>query len=258
MLYSAFVTKLRLFVGDIETLTRDAWDGDAATKSFRTNERPILEDSYTVRIGNVVQTETTDYTLDKDTGMLTFVSAPATGDDNVTMDYKYVRLKDDEWLEIIKNVIRGWRKKIWTDAIDASTLTTTAKTSELDLASISSRIFKVISVQYRTNTDYDFVNVDADYNVKYMEEQNKIQFRPYFNTSGYELKIRYLEYLDDNIDLTDTVVDDLANRYFTAVQYKAASEYLDRFMAKVITDMGVKITKETYQSLNAIRALKKD
>ena len=258
MTYTQFIAKLRVFVGDLETLTRDAWDGDASTTGFRTTERPILESSYTLKVGGVAKTETTDYSIDKDTGMITFVSAPAAGSDNVTLDYKYVRLKEDEWLEIIKNVIREWRLKMWTDTVDASTLTTTADTSELSLDSLSTRIIKVISVLYRTSVNYDFVNVDSDYNVKYMQEQNALQFRPYFTTSGYELKIRYLEHYDDDVVLGDTVADDLAGRYFSAIQYKAGVEYLDRFMAKMVTQMGSKITKETYQTLQSIIVLKRE
>ena len=258
MTYSTFIKKLRVFVGDIDTLTRDSWDGDAATVAFRTSERPILESSYTLKVSNVTKTETTDYTIDRDTGMVTFVSAPAAGNDNVTLDYKYVRLKDAEWLEIVQNVIREWRKKIWTEAIDEDTLTTVKNTSELSLASISARIMKVISVQYRTNTNSDFINVDTHYNVKYIREQNKLQFRPYFEKSGYELKIRYIEHYDDDVALTDTVADDLTDRYFPAIQYKAGAQYLDRFMAKVITEMGSKITKETYQTLGNIRQLRND
>lgn len=258
MLYSALINKLRIFTGDLETLTRDAWDGDASTKAFRTSERPILEDSYTVRISSTVKTETTDYTLDKDTGMLEFVSAPAAGDDNVTMDYKYTRLKDDEWLEIIKNVIREWRTKIWTDAIDSTTHTTVAKQSEYDLSTISARIIKVISVLYRSNSNNDWVSVDRDTNIKYIKEQNKLQVRPYFDTSGYAMKIRYLAYYDDDVASTDTVADDLADRYFPALQYKCGVEYLDRFMAKVMTAGGLKMTRETYESIQGIRQLKKD
>jgi len=258
MLYSDLIKKLRVFTGDLETLTRDAWDGDGSTQGFRTTERPILEDSYTFKVGAVAQTETTDYTLDKDTGMVIATSAPTAGDDNVTLDYKYVRLKDDEWLEIVKNSIREWRKKMWTDSIDSTTLTSVASQSEYDLSTISERIFKVIGVWYRTNSNYDWISLDTDFNVKYMQEQNKLQVRPYIDTSGYYLKVRYLEYYDDDIALTDTVADDIADRYFSALQYKCGVEYLDRFMAKMITQMGSKVTKETYESLGSVVQLKRE
>lgn len=258
MTYSQFITKLRIFVGDVEVLTKDAWDGDASNKNFRTTERPILEDSYTISISDVAKAENTDYTVDKDTGLITFTSAPAAGDDNVTAVYEYARLRNDDWLEVIKDVLREWRYKIWAEGLDTTSITTVAKQSEYDLDTISSRIFQVISVMYRTNSNNDWVDVGRDTNIKYIREQNKLQVRPYFDTAGYYFKIRYLEYINDDIAVTDTVPDDVASRYFSAFKYKCGAFYLDRVMSKIVTDAGSKVTRETFESLQSVRQLRKD
>src|SRR3990167_3598473 len=101
MLTSAFIETLRLAIGDLGLFTQDVWAGDAATLAFRTKDRPILDSLYQVYVyvgGSWGQKiETTDYTIDKDTGMVTFVAAPAAGSAsgapsnlNVRLDYKYV------------------------------------------------------------------------------------------------------------------------------------------------------------------------
>lgn len=249
---------LRPFVDDFKILTRDSWNGDASTLAFRTTNRPILEESFTVKVSDVAQIENTNYTINRKTGMVSFVSGsvPAAGDDNVTMDYEYVKIDDTDWLEIIKNVIRMWRKKMWTDAINETTLSTVVNQNDYDLAGISTRIEQVIYVQYRSSSNVEWVDMGRDTNVRFMKEQNKINVRPYFQVAGYEMRIRYLEFYNDNVALGDTILWD--DKFIPAFQYACAKEFMDRFIAKMLSETGMKVTKETYETVNTMRGIRND
>ena len=105
MLVSEFITILRRSSKDLPVLTRDTFDGDGITSVFRTREAPILEDSFTVKVGGTIQVEDTDFTIDRDTGVITFTSAPVSGSDNISIAYQYVNTSDTEWLEIINDIL---------------------------------------------------------------------------------------------------------------------------------------------------------
>src|SRR4030042_1802453 len=192
MTYSAFIEDLRLAVGDIETLTQDKMDGDASTVAFRLSHRPILDDSYDVYISDVSKTETTDYTLNKDTGILTFVSAPASGTKNVKINYKYVFLRDDEYITIINKVLRRWRRKIWVESVNETTFNSVAGQDEYDLDSVSSNIIWLINAWFKTSTATEWVSIGRDRNLDYWPESNKMLVRPSFSTADYDLRLHYL------------------------------------------------------------------
>ena len=83
MLYSQLISKLRIELKDFGKIQKETFDGDASTLNFPLTHIPVKDNSYTVKVGGVTKTETTDYSIDKDTGVITFVSAPASGSDNV-------------------------------------------------------------------------------------------------------------------------------------------------------------------------------
>ena len=254
MTVAQFITILRRKFRDLPILTRDTFDGDATTTAFRTRYTPILEGEFTVKIGGTPKVENTDYTLDRDTGLITFTSAPASGNDNVTIDYKYVVLSDTEYLEIINNVIREWREKIWVEAIDETTLTTVAKKDDYDLDAIDSNIFKVLAAYFRTNSNNDWVDITRDTNVRYMKEQNILNFRPYFDRDDYEIRVRYLTFYAEYTATTDTFI--IPTRYHQAFQYFAHVEYFDYFMAIMVNDLGAKTQSNTYKSLDSVSRLR--
>jgi len=143
-------------INDLKTLAQDVFNGDGTLKAFQLANRPILENSYTVKISDVVQTETTHYTLNKDTGILTFVTAPDAGNDNVTIDYEHVKMRDAGYLEAINSAIRHFKIRFWTDEIDTSNAVMVVDQNDYDLATLFStdEIVDVISVAYRESSDY--------------------------------------------------------------------------------------------------------
>jgi len=62
--------------------------GDGTTTVFNLQESPVLENSETVYVDGTAQTRDTDYTIDYDTGQITFTTAPASGA-AITADYTH-------------------------------------------------------------------------------------------------------------------------------------------------------------------------
>ena len=89
MLYSTLISQLRAQVGDIKRRIHVDFVGNGADTAFQMPEDtfPILDDTstYVVKVNSVTMVETTDYTLDKTTGLLTLVVA-ATNGHAVTID----------------------------------------------------------------------------------------------------------------------------------------------------------------------------
>lgn len=80
-----------IYAGDDQTLTgENIGTGDGSETVFNTTYKPIVAASYTVYVGGVSQTESIDYTIDTDTGTVTFESGsiPGIGLD-VTIDYDF-------------------------------------------------------------------------------------------------------------------------------------------------------------------------
>lgn len=256
MTVANFFLTIRRIVRDLPVLTGEKFDGDASTTTFRTKHAPILDDSYTVKVGGVTKTEITDYTIDQDTGDITFTSAPAAGSDNVTISYKYAKIGDTQLLDIFNSIIISLRKKIWSDNIDSATMTTVANQSEYDLDDISENIWKVIEVWYRSSSNNDWSSVNQITNVEYWREQNKLNIRPYFTTTGDALKIRYLENYAEYTATSETIT--IPDRFLKPIRYFMASEYLDVLMALMIKDMGANTQENTYEAMGNIRGLKKD
>lgn len=244
MTVAQFIDILRNFTFDHETLAQDKWAGDGATVAFRTSNRPIIDSSYDVHLYTgswVLQTETTDYTLNKDTGILTFVSAPASGagsgasdGKNIRLTYKYAFLRDDEWLEIINNVIRKWRKKIWSQSEDSTTFDTVVGTSQYNLDSISTEIIHVIDIFTKQSGDTDWQKITTSYDWTYHPETNKVEVRPAFKVNNYDLRFLYLAGPAEVSTTGDTFTID--TDFHSAFEKACVAEYLKRLAIYMLKD----------------------
>lgn len=85
--------RLRLSIPHRLVLREDLGVGDGTTKKYQTQLWPIIAETETIRVDGVEQTRTTDYTIDNDTGLVTFNVAPAT-DDVIDADYKWSVFSD--------------------------------------------------------------------------------------------------------------------------------------------------------------------
>lgn len=68
-------------------------EGDGTAKKFQAQLAPIIADSQTVRVDGTEKTVVTHYTIDNDLGLITFVTAPADGEE-VDADYQWAVFSD--------------------------------------------------------------------------------------------------------------------------------------------------------------------
>lgn len=95
---------VRQEAGDAGVHVRDVSSGDGATQTFFLSTYPIAGNSQSVVVGGVAKAETTDYTINDETGELAFLVAPAQGTDNVVCSYRGVQIKD----AAIEEACRQW------------------------------------------------------------------------------------------------------------------------------------------------------
>lgn len=119
MITSALISKLRRKVGDIPRSTQAIRAADGSSTLFNLPRAPIMESSVSVYFGTSAKNETTDYTLDKDSGDLQTVSIVGNGI-NVKAVYKYANFRDANWVEAINYGIdylnaRGYFRQVVRD-----------------------------------------------------------------------------------------------------------------------------------------------
>lgn len=93
---------LRRVVGDPGDPVNDLSSGDAVTTIFYISSPPIAANSQAVYVGGALKTEGSDYTLDDVSGKLIFSSAPASGTNNILVDYTSVRAPDPDLIEALR------------------------------------------------------------------------------------------------------------------------------------------------------------
>jgi hypothetical protein len=251
---SDFITKLRRKSKDFPTTTSEKFSGDGVAVIFRTNKTPIVESSYTVVVDGVTKTETTDYTVDLETGDFTFTSAPSSDTDNVVITYNYARLSDNSWLDIINSVVAELRFKIWQEGVDETTLTTVANQDEYELDDISDQIFKVLGVWTRSSSNVNWRSLDTETNVTYHRDRNVINVRPYLQSSGYEMKVRYLKFYDMFSTTADCLV--IPEEYREPIVYYCLVRYLDDIVNDLIVNAGATVRQDSYEPLNNLLNLR--
>lgn len=246
MLYSEKITALRVQVGDVPKWQHVDWTGDSVTTLFLMPllTYPVLESSYTVKVGGVTKTETTDYTLDKESGEIRFVTAPGAGI-SVTIDNKTVSLRDDIWLDIINDTIRSFGDDFWKEFTDESNFTATANMTSLSLVANQPKCIAVIDFSRRPGgASSDWRQVEDSTNWRYSRDENKIYLgsREAFTVTGEALKIKGLKGYTLGTATSDTI--DVQDRYMTLLEFGAIERYWRYKMRENVESLG-KITQDT-------------
>lgn len=91
---------LRLDVADPYKYGFDEQTGDGATTQFRLSHSKIKASSYKVFVDNTLMTETSQYAIDADAGLLTMVTAPA-DTKIVRTEYQFTAFSDAELTEFL-------------------------------------------------------------------------------------------------------------------------------------------------------------
>lgn len=89
------IEKLRNAIADPYKYAEDTQIGDNESKLFELSHSHIKDDSYSVYINNVQQVESTHFTIDKNSGVITFIDVPTTSE-TIRVVYQYSAFTDDE------------------------------------------------------------------------------------------------------------------------------------------------------------------
>ncbi len=247
MTHLTFINQLRAQVGDTKRRVHIDFDGDGTTTVFQmpSDTFPVYDDSgtYTVRIGGAIQTEVTNYTLDKTTGTLTFISAPGSGTKNVTLDSVAVHLQDANWLQIMNDVIRSLGDDFWKEFIDDTSFTTTANMLSLSLTASQPNCIAIYQFQHRVLSAENWTSVEEYCNWRYDRDNNKIYIGivDAFPNSAEHLRIRGLKTFTLGTAVTDTI--DVQDKFMTIVEYGCIARYW-RWRYKSVVELVSKMTQE--------------
>ena len=247
MLYSYYINKLRKQCGDIKKRIHIDWTGNGTTTVFQmpADTYPVLDDvsTYTVRVNSVIQTEITNYTLDKDSGTLTMVGAPA-DTTAVSIDSINVKLKDADWLEIINDVIISLGLDFFKEFVDETNFSSTAGMTSLSLVALRSKCIAVYQFQQRLSSVDNWQQVESFANWRYDRENNIIYLgrNDAFTLTNIRLRIRGLEGYTLGDAVTDTI--DVQDRYMTIIEFGALARYY-RYRYKDVIELISKMTQET-------------
>lgn len=246
MTYATLITQLRNQSGDTRRRVHVDWTGDGSSTVYQmpAETYPVLDQSatYTVKVAGSAQTETTHYSLDKDTGTIVFVTAPTNGQ-AVTIDCSAVYLTDASWLSVINQVINSLGDDFWKEFVDTSGLTTTANMLSLSLVSAQANCIAVYEFSHRLTTSENWEAVEDICNWRYDRDNNIIYIgdREAFPTSSQPLRIRGLKKYTQGAAVGDTL--DVQDQYLTIIEYGSLGRYW-RWRYKSVVELVSKMSQE--------------
>lgn len=194
-------------------------------------------------MAGVLKTETTDYTLDKESGTLVMTVAPGSNVET-TSDHSAVRVTDTGWLQITNDTILSLGDDFWTEFTDTSNFTSTANMLSLSLVASRPNCIAVYDFLYRESTSEDWRPVNALCNWRYDRANNVIYLgkRDAFTTAGILFKIRGLETYTLGTAITDTLP--VQDRFLTVLEYGCLERYY-HWREKEVVQLLSKQSQET-------------
>lgn len=91
---------LRKMIADPQKAGFDEVIADGEAQDFKLSHAPVVSASYTVYLNNSALSETTQFTIDKDDGVITILTPPD-AEDKVEVKYKYSVFSDEELAEYL-------------------------------------------------------------------------------------------------------------------------------------------------------------
>lgn len=246
MLYSALITQLRNQVGDTRRRIHVDFTGDGTTTVFQlpTDTFPVLDQSgtYTLKVAGSTQTEDTNYTLDKNTGTIVFITTAPGNGVALTWDASAVYLTDQNWLDIINQVIYSLGDDFWKEFVDTAH-TATANMLSLSLVALQANAIAVYEFQRRVATTDDWTPVEEDCNWRYDRDNNIIYIgiRDAFTLTGELLRIRGLKKYTIGTLVSNTL--DVQDKFLTILEYGSIARYW-RYRYKSVVELVSKFTQE--------------
>lgn len=246
MLYSALITQLRNQVGDTRRRVHVDFTGDGNTMIFQlpTDTFPVLDQAgtFTLKIAGVTKTETTDFTLDKDAGTIVFVNTAPGNGVAITWDASAIYLTDQNWFDIIVQVIYSLGDDFWKEFVDTAH-TATASMLSLSLVSGQPNAIAVYQFQRRTAATDDWVSVESSVNWRYDRDNNILYIGTIdaFTVTGELLRIRGLKKYTVGTDASDTL--DVQDKFLTILEYGSIARYW-RWRYKSVVELVSKMSQE--------------
>ena len=247
MTYAQLITQLRNQTGDIRRRIHCDFTGDGSTTIFQlpTDTFPVLDQSgtYILKVAGTTQTETTNFTLDKDAGTIVFVTTAPTNGQAITWDASAVYLTDQNWLDIINQVIYSLGDDFWKEFIDTAH-TATASMLSLSLVSLQANAIAVYEFQRRTAITSDWNPVEEDCNWRYDRDNNIIYIGNIdaFTLTGEYLRIRGLKKYTIGTLVSSTL--DVQDKFLTILEYGAIARYW-RWRYKSVVELVSKMSQES-------------
>ena len=246
MLYSVLITQLRNQVGDTRRRVHADFTGDGTTTIFQLplETFPVLDQAgtYILKVAGSSQTENTNYSLDKDTGTIVFLTTAPGNGVAVTWDASAVYLTDQNWLDIINSVIYSLGDDCWKEFIDTAH-TATANMLSLSLVALQANAIAVYEFQRRVATTDDWEPVEVNCNWRYSRDENVIYIgiRDAFTLTGELLRIRGLKKYTIGTAVTDTL--DVQDKFLTILEYGSIARYW-RHRYKSVVELVSKMSQE--------------
>lgn len=231
MITSALISQCRRAFDDIPKLSQAAKNADGVSTNFNLGRQGILEGTYNVYYNTSAKVETTDYTLDKDSGDIKTNTLLANGI-NLNATFKYARFRDAQWVEAINAGIdklnaRGFFRQV-TDfrafGISANVQKYAGPSACVDIYNLRESSNATISGYYQPLRG----------NWTYMQDSNTVQlgYRP--AAANFAI-ISYLRNLQ-TYSATSATID--AKSDWLEMLKLAAGEYHFNFMASRIATRG--------------------
>jgi hypothetical protein len=89
------VAQVRTIIADPHQFGKSEAEGDGVVLSYQLDNAPVFESTINAFVDGVLQTLTTDYTVDEATGLIHFVAPPADGA-VIVVTYEFALLHDDD------------------------------------------------------------------------------------------------------------------------------------------------------------------
>jgi len=250
MTYLEFINKLRVELKDFARVRRVRFDGDGSTTLFELADIPIQDASYVVKVTDVVQTEVDDYTLDKDTGLLEFTSAPTAASDNIEITYKSVKVRDEDYLQLINDAIDHFRWIFWKMGTDTSSFTTVKDQYEYDLSSITDILYVIRAYYKDSATATVWKAVSMVTNWKYYTRLIKLYTDPPFDIDSLPMKLIYLKSLTKGATTSATL--DIPTEWLLPFKFYVYARYYEMLIPEKIGDTSAVTTQPSFTPAQAI------
>lgn len=236
MTIATYISQLRVQSGDTRRRVHVDWIGDGSTTVFNMPKDcfPVLEQAgtYVVKVAGSAKTESSDFTLDKETGTLIFVVAPSAAA-AITCDHSAVHLTDASWMQVIADVTKSLGDDFFKEFVD-DTFVTVKNALSLSLVAKQPYCIAVYEFQYRKSTADEWQTVETFANWRFDRENNIIYVgrTTAFPADGELLRVRGLKSYVAPTAVGDTL--DVQDRFLTIFEYGSLARYWRRRYRDVI------------------------